>query len=138
MSKPVLLLYDPLSSPWVGKVKQTCAVQGLRLRVLEGADLGRPLSVLAMGLAGEGASPDTPPVPEPMLIFCGLPEGNLDRMLSALRRMGVPRTVLKAVLTPHNAGWTVRALYTELCSERAALSRPGAAPEHTPFAPKAD
>ena len=130
MSKPVLLLYDPLSSPWVGKVKQTCAVRGLRLRPLESGDLGKPLAVLAMGAAGEPVP--APPVPEPMLIFCGLTDGGLDRMLSDLRRAEVPRTVLKAVLTPHNAGWTVSALYAELCSERAAMSRPGAAPEHAP------
>jgi hypothetical protein len=34
----------------------------------------------------------------------------------------VPRTCLKAILTPTNAGWTLRALYDELCREREQLS----------------
>lgn len=123
MPKATLLLYDPTDAPWIPKLKQHCAIQGLRLRPVEPSDLGRTVSVLAQGLAAAGDVPVVPPVPEPMLLFCFLSSAQLDRMLSALRRIGVPRTVLKAVLTPDNAGWTLSALYDELCRERQAMSQ---------------
>lgn len=121
MPKPALLLYDPLDSPWTPKLKQYCAIQGLRLRPVETSDLGRSLGSLAQGLAHAGEAPAAPPVPEPMLIFCSLSNAQLDRLLAALRRMEAPRSVLKAVLTPDNAVWTLSALYQELCRERQAM-----------------
>lgn len=128
MAKPALLLYDPLNSPWVPKLKQHCAIQGLRLRPVEKSDLDRAVGALAQGLAApagenapEASAAKAPAVPEPMLIFCSLSSAQLDRLLAALRRMEVPRWVLKAVLTPDNAGWTLSALYQELCRERQAM-----------------
>lgn len=123
MAKPVLLLYDPLASAWAPKLKQYCAIQGLRLRPVEASDLGRSVGALAQGLSPAGDVPAAPSVPEPMLIFCSLSNAQLDRLLAALRRMEVPRSVLKAVLTPDNAGWPLSALYQELCRERQALEQ---------------
>lgn len=126
MAKPALLLYDPLGSAWVPKLKQYCAIQGLRLHPVEASDLGRTVGALAQGLAPaapfEGGSAGQPSaVSEPLIIFCSLSNAQLDRLLAALRRMEVPRSVLKAVLTPGNAGWTLAALYRELCRERQAM-----------------
>lgn len=128
MAKPALLLYDPIGSAWVPKLKQYCAVQGLRLRPVEASGLGRTVGALAQGLAApagenapEGFVESSPAVSEPLLIFCSLSNAQLDRLLAALRRMEVPRTVLKAVLTPDNAGWSLSALYRELCRERQAM-----------------
>lgn len=122
MSKPALLLYDPIGSAWVPKLKQYCAVQGLRLRPVEKSDLNRTVGALAQGLAApESATEKAPAIPEPILIFCSLSNAQLDRLLAALRRMEVPRSVLKAVLTPDNAGWPLSALYQELCRERQAM-----------------
>lgn len=121
MAKPALLLYDPLDSPWTPKLKQYCAIQGLRLRPVEASDLGRTVGALAQGLAPAGEVPAVSPIPEPMLIFCSLSNAQLDRLLAALRRMEVSRSVLKAVLTPDNAGWPLSALYQELCRERQAM-----------------
>ncbi len=122
MSKPAILLYDPAGPPWVGKLKQLCAVQGLRLRPVEERDLGRPVGVLAAGTTPAGEVPSVPPIPEPVLVLCGLTGAQLDRLLAGLRRIEVPRSVLKAVLTPHNALWTFSALYEELCRERLSMA----------------
>ena len=121
MNSPCILLYDPVSSPWVGKVKQYCAIQSLRLRVVTPAQLSQSVGALARGTATEGVSTSVPVVPEPVLVFCGLPGAQLDRTLAALRRMEVPRSVMKAVLTPTNAAWSFAALYAELCRERTAV-----------------
>lgn len=121
MAKPALLLYDPLGSAWVPKLKQYCAIQGLRLRVVEASDLGRAVGALAQGSAPAGEVSAPAPIPEPMLIFCSLSNAQLDRLLSALRRAEAPRSLLKAVLTPTNAGWSLSSLYQELCRERQAM-----------------
>lgn len=121
MNNACILLYDPVSSPWAGKVKQYCAIQSLRLRVVERSQLSHSVGALARGTAAEPLSPSVPAVPEPVLVFCGLHGAQLDHMLAALRRMEVPRSVMKAVLTPTNAAWTFAALYSELCRERSAV-----------------
>lgn len=121
MAKPTLLLYDPGNSPWVPKLKQHCAIQGLRLRLVEPTDLGRTVSALAQGLAPVEQPSASATVAEPMLIFCSLTNAQLDRILAALRKAEAPRTLLKAVLTPTNASWTLAALYGELCRERESM-----------------
>ena len=125
MAKPTLLLYDPVNSPWVPKLKQHCAIQGLRLRLVEPSDLGRTVSALAQGLAPEETPTVSATVDEPILIFCSLTNAQLDRMLAALRKLETPRTLLKAVLTPTNANWTLAALYGELCRERQSMMAGG-------------
>ncbi len=134
MSKPTILLYDPNRSPWAGKLKQLCAVQGLRLRPVEESDLGRAVGALSMGLAPAGETPPSSPLPEPVLVLCGLTGPQLDRLLAGLRRIEVPRSVLKAVLTPNNALWTFSALYGELCRERLSMTGDAPRPEHFPRA----
>lgn len=129
MAKPTLLLYDPLGAAWTPKLKQHCAIQGLRLRLIGTSDLDRTVSALAQGLAapvpsaGDASGENAPVsvVNEPILVFCFLSNAQLDRLLATLRRMAVPRTVLKAVLTPDNASWSLSALYQELCRERLAI-----------------
>lgn len=123
MAKPALLLYDPIGSAWTPKLKQYCALQGLRLRPLEPADLERTVASLAQGRAAPTGAliAEAPFIPEPLIIFCSLSNTQLDRLLAALRRMEIPRGVLKAVLTPANANWTLSALYQELCRERLSM-----------------
>lgn len=115
MPNPVILLYDPASAPWAGKLKTICAIQGIRLRRVEDDRLDLPLLSLLKGENAEGQRPARP-LPEPMMIFCQLTEPQLDRLLPALRKELV--FCLKAVLTPTNAKWSLRQLYGELCRER--------------------
>lgn len=120
MPKAALLLYDPTPSPWASKVRQLCAIQGLRFSAVDTAQLDRPIRDLAQDLPDPGSAGE--PLPEPLLLLCHLSSPQLDKVLQGLRNAGVPRTCLKAILTPTNAGWTLRALYDELCREREQLS----------------
>lgn len=119
MPSPAILFYSPSPVSYAPKLFQLCAVQGIKLRVAEDADLSRPLSSLAQGL--RPGSPPVPgePLPEPVLIFCHFSDSQLDRALRSLRRLEV--FCLKAILTPSNAGWTLRELYGELVKERSQL-----------------
>lgn len=119
MPQPTVLCYDPVGAAWLAKLPAICAVQGLRLRRLEAGHLDLPLADLAQGAPAGDAPGEIPE--EPILILCRLVPGQLDRLLAALRKAGVPRTCLKAILTPTNAGWTLRTLYGELRQERERL-----------------
>lgn len=119
MPNPAILFYSPSPVPYAPKLRQLCAVQGIRLRVVEPDDLGRPLSALAQGLHPVEALNAGEALPEPLLVFCHFSDKQLDRALLSLRRIQV--FCLKAVLTPTNAAWTPRALYKELCNERSQL-----------------
>lgn len=119
MPNPTILFYAPAPVPYAPKLRQLCAVQGIRLRVVEGCDLDRPLSALAQGLQPAKPLSAGEALPEPVLIFCSLSERQLDRALPSLRR--IQAFCLKAVLTPTNREWTLRELYGELCKERSQL-----------------
>ncbi len=117
MSKSLLLFYEPSPNTFSPKLKQLCALQGLSLHLLSPGELDRTLDSLAR--PGIGELPGLP-LPEPLLVFCGLSDHQLDRALRELRRLEL--FCLKAVRTPHNGGWTLRELYRELVKERLQLS----------------
>lgn len=120
MPSPVILFYSPTPQTYSSKLMQLCAIQGFKLRRVEEGDLDRPLSALAQALpVPEASAAPGSPLPEPVLIFCHLTSAQLDRLLPSLRR--IQALCLKAVLTPTNAQWTLRALYEELCKERSQL-----------------
>lgn len=122
MPAPTILFFSSAPMPYAPKLRQLCAVQGIRLRAVEPGDLDRPLSALAQGLRHDPPSAEGTPLPEPLLVFCHFSDRQLDRALLSLRRMQA--FCLKAVLTPTNAGWTLRELYQELCRERSQLGTP--------------
>ncbi len=123
MSSGMLLFYCPGRPAWLGKLRGVLTPRGIRLRPVAEGELGLPVGRLA-GLPGyeEAGAVPAEPVDEPVLVLCRLPGRQLDLTLQLLRRAGVPRTVLKAVLTESNAPWSFRALYEELCRERLALA----------------
>lgn len=119
MPNPTILFYSPCPQPYTPKLQQLCAVQGIKLRVMEATDLDRPLSSLAQGFRPTEVPVPVGPLPEPVLVFCHFSESQLDRALRSLRRLEA--FCLKAILTPANAGWTLRELYGELIEERSQL-----------------
>lgn len=120
MSDPIVLFYDPGTAPFGARLPALCVIEKLKLRRVHNADLNSVLGELAAG-TGVPVPPVDQPLPEPVLVFCGLSNSQLDRMLAVLRRQKV--FCLKAVLTPDNAKWTFRALYGELTRERESLSK---------------
>lgn len=119
MSKPTILLYDPVPAPWLPKFKTLCVMMGLRLLPVGNTGLDKPLLSLLEGTpAGENRPGAT--LPEPVMVFCHLTSSQLDKLLPELRKLGA-RGCLKAVLTPTNKTWTFRQLYAELCTERAQM-----------------
>ena len=77
-------------------------------------DEGKTGSTVGEILRGQFKAGDK--IPENLIIFHGISSKELDAALISLRSAAI--SSLKAVSTPTNMGWTVAALYKELCRER--------------------
>lgn len=95
---------------------QICQRLGISclLPPLEGWE--QPIQQLLNTPGGEGCSR-----PERLLLLAGLSDQELEELLSQLRQAKA-LWPMKAVLTPHNSRWSLKALWEELVRERAALS----------------
>lgn len=58
-----------------------------------------------------------------MMVLYGFTNERLDEFLRNMRRAGIPRIALKAIVTPYNVSWTFRQLYEELEREEAAYRK---------------
>lgn len=121
MPEPTILFYSPMAAVQEGPLRRLCAQEGLRLRLAAAGDLERPVGALAMGLKPMGVQGRGEPLSEPVMVLCHVPQEQFDQTLHALRRERF--FCLKAVLTPTNAGWSLRRLYEELARERAEMER---------------
>lgn len=63
-----------------------------------------------------------PAISEELLVICGMTGERMDTLLGMLRGSGLSVS-LKAVVTPHNVGWTLESLYRELSAERAEFEK---------------
>lgn len=119
-----LILAYNLSAERAGRIRTLCAVQKLRLRLVNPEEFGLPVGVLAGVLPPAEAAP-VEPFEEEMLVLCQLSEDALQRFLMGFRKSGIPTVALKAVLTPTNASWNAKALRDELKKEHAAMTGRG-------------
>ena len=118
MATETVLMYNCSGPEWT-KLRQIFLMFRVRIRPVEADQYGLTLAEL-LSRSGEkrGVEED---FSDPMLVFCGLSQGKLDQLLTAMGRSGLPRIALKAMLTPTNAGWTSQQLWTELRREHAAM-----------------
>ena len=139
----LVLYYNPESSSKVMKLKGVLVRMGVRIRnvtpeqVLEsvgalagisGYERGKQSMVQETapeGTAGQNAQPDgteqnadtLPVIQEEMLVMHGFTSRRIDELLFNLRKAGVPKVELKAIVTESNAGWTFYHLYEEIKEE---------------------
>jgi hypothetical protein len=95
---------------------------GVELVPVGRSDYNKPLAVLAGMDASAGAVMPYAggTLGERMIVLCGL-DDQLDALLPVLKQTGMGPECLKAVLTPHNRGWSAVQLYGELVRERQAI-----------------
>ncbi|MBR2822885.1 MAG: DUF3783 domain-containing protein [Clostridia bacterium] len=90
------------------------------------ADQRHPLGFL-LGLAeyGPGAPAARAPFADEMLVMHDLSQRQFHGLLDGMKQAGI-QVPLKAVITPHNVGWTAERLHSEIRSEHEAMrNRPG-------------
>ncbi|MCI2106827.1 MAG: DUF3783 domain-containing protein [Intestinimonas sp.] len=118
-----VLYYSPVPIP--GRAAAVFVKFGIRMRRVTKENAGQTVGFL-LGISG--CAPASGPVAAPftgstaILVFYGLSGQRLDMVLAALYKVGIPRSVLKAVVTPDNQSWTFARLCAELQAEHQALS----------------
>lgn len=122
MKKEKVLLYQLRGTETAGKLQPVLLRMGIRVKCVEPEEYGLPIGVLA-GLEKDAVehSVDNGSVPveisAPMMIMCGFSGNRVDELLQQMKRAGVPRIDLKAMLTPTNRYWTSEELFGELQKE---------------------
>ena len=114
-----VLMYN-CSGEQFSKLKQIFAMLRLRMRVVEPDRYHIPLEELSRGKGEPGEAAE--PLPEAMLVFCGLGQALLNQVLEVIRVANLPPIPLKAVLTETNQTWDTMQLYHELLQEREAIA----------------
>ena len=114
-----VLLYNCPGAKF-SKLQQIFAMLRLRMRTVSPDRYHLPLSDLAAGVGEPG--PEQEPIPESMLVFCGLNQALLNQVLEIIRLSKLPPIPLKAVLTETNQSWNTLQLHQELLREREAIA----------------
>lgn len=114
-----ILMYN-CSGEEFSRLRQIFAMLRLRMRVVGPDRYHVPLEELAKGKGEPGETAE--PLPEPMLVFCYLPQALLHQVLEVIRVANLPPIPLKAVLTETNRTWDTKQLHAELLQEREAIA----------------
>ena len=114
-----VLLYN-CSGEKFSKLKQIFAMLRLRMRVVGPDRYHISLEELAQGKGEPGEAAQ--PLPESMLVFCGMGQALLNQVLEVIRVANLPPIPLTAVLTETNRQWNTIQLHEELCKEREAMA----------------
>lgn len=143
--KEMVLYYGPENAVYAGLIKGVLVQMGIRIKNLTPGRCEKKIGHLAGldGFADEAAERCAPKdnvlegdtlerevvtkigqqafpmtINEELLVLCGFTEERLDQLLARLKKAGVPRSVMKAIVTQSNAYWTVYELYNHLVEER--------------------
>lgn len=94
----------------------------IRLEEIDPKELRQPIEALVDKKKRPGVENYAGRIPqESLMLFCGLSDKHLDKILFELRRRDV-KVDYKAILTETNRKWSVLQLYLELGREKAAMS----------------
>ena len=105
------------------QLKKVCGDLAIEMVVVSPAEYGEPVGALAgfPGMRKQGRGCAGAGVTGEMLVFVGMNDEALDEFLDTCKAEAISPTVCKAILTPHNAGWSGEKLYAELVKEHQAM-----------------
>lgn len=122
--KETVLYYAPHPVAHTGKLKGVLVTLGIRIKNVSPAQVTQKVGYLA-GLPGYEEEPAAEPLPvldQEMLVMHQFTGRRIDALLAAIRKAGVPKIALKAIVTESNCDWKFCELYEELKKEHAAMS----------------
>ncbi len=127
--KEMVLYYTPQQSPKVTKLKGVLVRMGVRIKNITPDQVGQKVGYLA-GLEGyeaEETDPDVvlPVIGEEVLVMHRFTSRRIDELLLNLRKAGVSKIELKAIVTESNCPWSFYQLYEELKEEHAKMQGTG-------------
>lgn len=90
-------------------------------------DMLQPVGYLAgvKGVEAVGEKYSGAEATEEMIFLCGFDRPILDKLLVAIKKSKLKRIELKAMLTPHNAGWSGVELLKEISEEHEYMKKTG-------------
>lgn len=121
--KEIVLYYMPGNAVHTALIKGVLVQMGIKIKNLTPGRCEKRIGFLA-GMDGfeeepaEGQQASFVDMNDELLVLCGFTDERVDQLLAQLRKAGVPRSVLKALVTETNAQWTVYELYRHLIEER--------------------
>ena len=129
VTKEMVLYYQPEQGRQAGnntkaaKLKSVLVRMGIRIKNIPTDQTGQTIGYLA-GYEGfeEQEERSVPTLEEEMMVMKNFSNRRLDELLENLRRAGVPRIALKAVITDSNCKWRFCDLYQELQKEHDAMT----------------
>ena len=109
-------------------LRKVFARSRLRFREVSEKELSLPIGKLAgySDCREQEAEKSSSPLPEPVLVLCGLPSAKISELLEKMRETGASPIACKAALTDTNRHWSFYRLYEELCREREAMANSAA------------
>ena len=131
--REVVLYYNPGNAPKPALMKSVLVRMGIRIKNVTDGQTGETIGNL-LGIKTEeplnkeeentvvSQEQTDNPIEEQMLVLYQFTERRLDQLLLQLRKAGVPKIDLKAIVTEQNSRWTLYQLYEELKKEREAFA----------------
>ncbi len=128
--KEMVLYYQPELDKQKGngtkaaKLKAVLVRMGIRIKNISQEQMGQSVGYLA-GFDGfeEQDAVECSLVEEELLVMKNFSNSRLDELLMNLRRAGVEKIALKAVITDTNCKWKLYDLYQELIKEHEVMSK---------------
>lgn len=129
VKKEMVLYYCPEKDSQKGndsriaRLKAVLVRMGIRIKNITPDQTGQTIGYLA-GIEGfeEQPSGEYPMVEEEILVMKNFSSRKIDELLMNLRRSGVSKIALKAVITDTNSKWNFYELYQELKKEHETMS----------------
>ncbi|NNJ33051.1 DUF3783 domain-containing protein [Lacrimispora defluvii] len=129
VKKEMVLYYCPEKDSQKGndsriaRLKAVLVRMGIRIKNITPDQTGQTIGYLA-GIEGfeEQTSVEYPVVEEEVLVMKNFSSRKIDELLMNLRRSGVSKIALKAVITDTNSKWSFYELYQELKKEHETMS----------------
>lgn len=119
--KEMVLYYTPEQSEKVTKLKGVLVRMGVRIKNILPEQVTQQVGYLA-GLEGYEAQPADgemllPSIGEEVMVMHRFTSRRIDELLLNLKKAGVAKVELKAIVTESNCPWTFYQLYEELKEE---------------------
>ena len=120
-----VLYFTPLNNEKTIKLKGVLVQMGIRIKNISPEQVMEPIGSL-LGITGvekKASGEEFPVVTEEMLVMHNFSGNRLDALLLNLRKAGVQKINLKAVVTESNITWTFYQLYEEIKKEHETMEK---------------
>ncbi len=121
--KKMILAYN-FSEERLSGVKRSAVAVRAVVKAVPAESFGEKIGHL-IGIPGyeqEGAAPDGS-FSDEMLLMSGFDSADIDMLIKALRKYGVGRVALKAIVTETNTGWSSTELYAAVKADHEEMQK---------------